>query len=59
MKIAKGPIENKGLSSNRAIFMQGGEPKDHGIFAQDGSQSIFLRLRSRGMTMSASDPSAL
>jgi hypothetical protein len=35
MKIAKGPIENKGLSSNRAIFMQGGEPKDRGISAQD------------------------
>jgi len=35
MKIAEAFSENKGLSFKRAIFIQSGEPKAHGIFAQD------------------------
>jgi hypothetical protein len=35
MKIAKDSVESKGLSFNEAIFMRGGEPKDHGICAQN------------------------
>jgi hypothetical protein len=35
MKIAAVAIENKGLISNKAIFMHGGEPKDHDIFARN------------------------
>jgi hypothetical protein len=35
MKIAGAFIENTRLSSYEAIFMHGGEPKDHEIFAQN------------------------
>jgi hypothetical protein len=38
MKMAEAFIEGKRLNSKYAIFMHGGEPKDHEICAQDDSE---------------------
>ena len=35
---------------NAAIFMHGGEPKDHGIFAQNDSEGLRMTANGLGMT---------
>jgi hypothetical protein len=43
MKITAAFIENTRLSSYEAIFMHGGEPKDHEIFAQNDSEGLQMK----------------